>query len=202
MSVFYHPMSMYIMKRFKEVKLMTDREILNLYSQNPEKAITYLVDKYSALVYTIVYSKLGNVSAKEDIEETVADVFIQLFRYTNNIDLEKGSIKSYISVMAKRIAQRKAMTIINKEKALSIDDLSNSIPFSSEEIKQKENRQVLLECIKKLGKPDSDILVLKYFYGLKSKEIGKTLGIKTNTVDKRISRSLKKLREKCEEEFL
>lgn len=202
MSVFYHPMSMYIMKRFKEVKLMTDREILNLYSQNPEKAITYLVDTYSALVYTIVYSKLGNVSAKEDIEETVADVFIQLFRYTNNIDLEKGSIKSYISVMAKRIAQRKAMTIINKEKAFSIDDLSNSIPFSSEEIKQKENRQVLLECIKKLGKPDSDILVLKYFYGLKSKEIGKTLGIKTNTVDKRISRSLKKLREKCEEEFL
>ena len=195
-------MSMYIMKRFKEVKLMTDREILNLYSQNPEKAITYLVDTYSALVYTIVYSKLGNVSAKEDIEETVADVFIQLFRYTNNIDLEKGSIKSYISVMAKRIAQRKAMTIINKEKAFSIDDLSNSIPFSSEEIKQKENRQVLLECIKKLGKPDSDILVLKYFYGLKSKEIGKTLGIKTNTVDKRISRSLKKLREKCEEEFL
>lgn len=193
---------MYIMKRFKEVKLMTDREILNLYSQNPEKAITYLVDTYSALVYTIVYSKLGNVSAKEDIEETVADVFIQLFRYTNNIDLEKGSIKSYISVMAKRIAQRKAMTIINKEKAFSIDDLSNSIPFSSEEIKQKENRQVLLECIKKLGKPDSDILVLKYFYGLKSKEIGKTLGIKTNTVDKRISRSLKKLREKCEEEFL
>ena len=195
-------MSMYIMKRFKEVKLMTDREILNLYSQNPEKAITYLVDKYSALVYTIVYSKLGNVSAKEDIEETVADVFIQLYRYTNSIDLEKGSIKSYISVMAKRIAQRKAMTIINKEKAFSIDDLSNSIPFSSEEIKQKENRQVLLECIKKLGKPDSDILVLKYFYGLKSKEIGKTLGIKTNTVDKRISRSLKKLREKCEEEFL
>lgn len=193
---------MYIMKRFKEVKLMTDREILNLYSQNPEKAITYLVDKYSALVYTIVYSKLGNVSAKEDIEETVADVFIQLYRYTNSIDLEKGSIKSYISVMAKRIAQRKAMTIINKEKAFSIDDLSNSIPFSSEEIKQKENRQVLLECIKKLGKPDSDILVLKYFYGLKSKEIGKTLGIKTNTVDKRISRSLKKLREKCEEEFL
>lgn len=195
-------MSMYIMKRFKEVKLMTDWEIINLYSQNPEKAITYLVDRYSALVYTIVYSKLGNVSAKEDIEETVADVFIQLYRYTNSIDLEKGSIKSYISVMAKRIAQRKAMTIINKEKAFSIDDLSNSIPFSSEEIKQKENRQVLLECIKKLGKPDSDILVLKYFYGLKSKEIGKTLGIKTNTVDKRISRSLKKLREKCEEEFL
>ena len=195
-------MSMYIMKRFKEVKLMTDREILDLYSQNPEKAITYLVDKYSALVYTIVYSKLGNISAKEDIEETVADVFIQLFRYANSIDLEKGSIKIYISVTAKRISQRKAMTIMNKDKTVPIEKISNSIPISIEEIKQNENRQVLFEFIKELGKPDSDILVLKYFYGLKSKEIGKTLGIKANTIDKRISRSLKKLRTKCEEEFL
>ena len=195
-------MSMYIMKRFKEVKLMTDREILDLYSQNPEKATTYLVDKYSALVYTIVYSKLGNISAKEDIEETVADVFIQLFRYANSIDLEKGSIKVYISVSAKRIALRKAMTIMNKDKTVPIDEISNSIPISIEEIKQNENRQVLFEIIKELGKPDSDILILKYFYGLKSKEIGKTLGIKANTIDKRISRSLKKLRTKCEEEFL
>lgn len=181
---------------------MTDREILDLYFEDTEKAMSILVDKYSSLVYTIVYSKLGKLSAKEDIEETVADVFIQLFRYSDSIDLEKGPIKVYISVIAKRIAQRKVITIINKGKTVPIDEISDSIPTSIEEIKKREERQVLLECVKKLGKPDSDILVLKYFYGLKSKEIGKTLGIKTNTVDKRISRALEKLRTKCEEEFL
>ena len=94
---------MYIMKRFKKEEMlpygsinaaMTDKELLDLFDTNRQKATTVLIEQYSALVYTIIYSKLGKLCPKEDIEETVSDVFIQLCRYADRIDLTKGSINS------------------------------------------------------------------------------------------------------------
>ena len=55
-------------------------------------------------------------------------------------------------------------------------------------------RQQLIEAVTALGRPDSEIFMRKYFYGQKSREIAEELGMKTNTVDKIVSRGLVRLR--------
>jgi RNA polymerase sigma-70 factor (ECF subfamily) len=45
-----------------------------------------------------------------------------------------------------------------------------------------------------LGEPDREIIIRKYYFGQKSKEIAGVLNLRENTVDKKISRGLKKLK--------
>lgn len=51
-----------------------------------------------------------------------------------------------------------------------------------------------------LGRPDSEIFMRKYFYGQKRRDIAEELGMKTNTVDKIVSRGLVKLRKILDEQ--
>lgn len=180
---------------------MTDRELLDLFGSDIGAAMSAAVDIYSPLVYTIVYSKLGSQCPKEDVEETVSDIFVLLYRNYRKIDLHKGSLKAYLSVMAKRAAMRKGEQLAANKPSADISEFADILPDNCDTLKLREQRQELLERIKSLGKPDSDIILLKYFYGLKSREIAVRLGLKTNTVDKKLSRSLEKLRKMPEEEF-
>ena len=65
----------------------------------------------------------------------------------------------------------------------------------------KETRAQLIETIKKLGEPDSEIFIRKYYLGESTKEISKVLKIKGNTIDKRVSRGLGKLKKLLGEVF-
>ncbi len=52
----------------------------------------------------------------------------------------------------------------------------------------------MINCIHSLGEPDSEIFIRRYYRGQSTKEIAEVFNLKENTVDKRISRGLKKLR--------
>jgi RNA polymerase sigma-70 factor (ECF subfamily) len=180
---------------------MTDRELVAMFKSDMQRAMESMIKQYGGLVYTIVRSKLGGVCSAEDTEETVSDIFVLIYKNADKIDLEKGSVKSYISVIAKRAAIRKAEQLSRGIESCSLEDFEKLLESGGQDFAQREQRQRLTEYIKQLGKPDSDIILLKYFYGFKSKEIGRKLGLKTNTVDKKISRSLAKLKSMIEEEL-
>ena len=55
-------------------------------------------------------------------------------------------------------------------------------------------REELIDAILSLGDPDATILIGKYFFGMKGKEIGAMLHMKENTVVSRATRALKRLR--------
>lgn len=179
---------------------MTDKELLELFMTDPNSAMRAAVGQYGGLVYKIVYSKLGSVCQKEDIEETVSDIFVLLYQNSQKIDTEKGTLKAYLAAIAKHAAVRRAKQIMSRADILPLDELENVL-FDSAGMTAEE-RDHIAQCIHKLGKPDSDIITMKYFYAMKSREIAKRLGIKTNTVDKKISRALAKLRLMLEEDTL
>lgn len=179
---------------------MTDKELITLFATDPNAAIRTAVRQYGGLVYRIVYSKLGALCQREDIEETVSDIFLLLYQNADKIDPEKGSLKAYLSATAKHAAVRRAKQLMSRGTAEPLDTHENTL--SESEGISREQRAHMAECILRLGKPDSDIITLKYFYGMKSKEIAKRLGLKTNTVDKKISRALEKLKKMLEEETL
>ena len=56
-------------------------------------------------------------------------------------------------------------------------------------------RATVFDCIKKLGEPDSSIIVYFYYYGKKTKQIASLVGLSDSAVQKRMSRARKKLRE-------
>ena len=64
---------------------------------------------------------------------------------------------------------------------------------------QKCNEDRLLQAVKDLGEPDSQILYRRYFMQQSVKEIAETLGMKSNSVSKRITRALSVLEERLGE---
>ncbi len=179
----------------------SDDEIIGLLIDNPEKGLETLMNTYIGLVYTIVYSKISNICSKEDIEECTSDIFYEMYKNRSSIDLEKGSIKAYLSVIAKRKAIdvfRKSSKEFNKN--ISLDDMDyDSVAAKNPDAEvaaiNSETRNTLIHEIKSLGEPDSEIIIRKYYFGQSTRMIARALALKENTVDKKVSRGLQKLRQ-------
>jgi len=204
MSEISNILRMYIMNHDNKREggnLWTDDEIIKNLIEHPEKGLEILMNTYIGLVYTIVYSKISCTCQKEDIEECTSDIFYEIYKTRSLINLEKGSIKSYLSVIAKRKAIdmfRKSKNEYNKN--ISIDDMDyDSIAAKDTNIDtvaiDNETRNILIKEIRALGEPDSEIIIRKYYFGQSTKLIAKDLKLKENTVDKKVSRGLQKLKQ-------
>ena len=65
-----------------------------------------------------------------------------------------------------------------------------------EDLEAAHLQKTLLRHIRDLGEPDAQILLLRYFYGCNSAEIARTLRMHPVTVRVRMSRALRKLKER------
>ena len=86
-----------------------------------------------------------------------------------------------------------------------IEEIEETVTDTSEgpeqqAIRSEENR-IILEEIKKLGEPDSQILYRRYFLAQPVKDIAESLGMKSNSVTKRLSRALKVLKDRLEGKY-
>ncbi len=178
---------------------MQDIELLKEFEYDAEQALGYLIDQYADLVYSIINGKIASVGTAEDVQECVSDVFLDFYRQVRKIDLEKGTIKAYLAIIAKRKGidlYRKLIRIAShsislEEENEQHEDLKTNIERS---VIEKEEREFLLQAMDSLGEPDREIFIRKYYMGQKTKEIAEALNLQDNTVDKKVSRGLKKLR--------
>ena len=159
---------------------MEEKILLELLRKKPDKGIRAVMEAYMGLCWAIVRARLTGFP-QEDIEECVSDVFLEVYRSRGKIELEKGGIRAFLAVVARRRAIDRYQPA-EPEKQLALED-----------------RNALRDALHALGEPDGKILVWKYYYGLATKEIAAALGMKENTIDQRARRGLKKLRAKLEE---
>lgn len=175
---------------------MTQEEILALMKSDSDKGMEAVTEQYTALVYKIALNKLSSVCSREDIEETVSDVFLDFYRCHESIDLSKGSLTSFIMILAQRRsvdAFRKAVKAKNAYTVLNEDISDNETVFAENTILKKEERNLLFDSILELGEPESTIIFRKYYFGETYAEIGKRLSMSANAVNKRYLRSIEKL---------
>lgn len=177
-----------------------DQKLLELIKKNPSKGMDKLMNQYSGLIYYIVEGKLsGRI---QDIEECMSDVFVEFYSKINSIDLTKGSIKIYLATIATRRAVDKYRKLVaNTELPILDDTLLEQSSVESPELvaMESEKREKLLDEINKLGDPDNQIMYRRYFMCQSVKEIADSIGMKSNSVTKRITRALEILRLRLED---
>lgn len=179
--------------------MLRDDEIVRLLTLKPEKGLEKLMDGYTGLAFSIVYGKLSNICSKEDIEECVSDIFYEIYKNRDSIDPEKGSLKALLCVISKRKAIDLYRKAIRQNQKLPAEEMENE-PAGGDNygvetaVINNETKNLLISEIKALGEPDSEIIIRKYYFGQSTKLIAKDLRLKENTVDKKVSRGLNKLR--------
>ncbi len=185
-----------------DVFLAGEGKICDMLHRDPEKGVEAAMKMFLSFVYAIVRGKLSSVGTVQDIEECVSDVFYELYRTAASVNAEKGTLKGYIAVLARRRAVDAYRRLAAKSGEIPIDELEGVFP-SGDSVEQKvlesEKAGLLIDEIKALGKPDSEIIIRKYYYGETSKEISKSTGLKVGNIDKRASRAVLKLRNRLEE---
>ena len=73
---------------------MTEKQLLTKLRAGDERALDSAIQDYSRLLWSIARSVLHNVAAAEDMEECVADAFIQLWKNSGSINESHGSVKT------------------------------------------------------------------------------------------------------------
>lgn len=182
-----------------------DKKLLELIKKHPNRGMNLLMNEYGGLVFYVVQKRLQN--NMNDIEECVSDVFIDFYSNINAVDLNKGSIKAFLVTIATRRAIDTYRRNSVHQEVYSLDDEHSFTEYmlpkennNPEELTiQKNDEDRLLQAVEGLGEPDSQILYRRYFMQQSVKEIAETLGMKSNSVSKRITRALSVLEERLGE---
>lgn len=167
---------------------MTDKKLLHLLDQNPEEGMGLLMDQYMGLLWSACRLYLTN---PEDIRECVQETFADFYGNRERFRTEKGTIKAYLYVIAKRKAIRMA-TQNGKQSAVPLEMLEEAAAGSGEDAIL--NREALEQALGKLKEQDSRMIRMQYYDGLTCREIAEAMQLPVETVKKRQQRSLRKLR--------
>ncbi|WPC41693.1 sigma-70 family RNA polymerase sigma factor [Clostridium sp. JS66] len=161
------------------------------------KALEFVVDEYSNLVFRVVRTVLNLGFHAQHAEECVNDVFWAVWNNIESFDLEKGNFKYWITAIAKYKAIDYKRKLFKHSTDKSIDDYNLQDELNVENaLISKENREEILTAINGMRPEDKEIFIRRYFLYEGIENIAKIFGVDRNLVDKRLSRGRKFLKEK------
>lgn len=178
---------------------LSDIELIEQTLGGNQAAYADLVKRHQRFVFTLALRFAKN---REDAEEIAQDCFIKAYR-----SLSAFQRQSKFSTWLYSIVYTTAMTFLRKKRVDtdSIDDENAYIQLentpSSHDVNSAENKSrsyYLNQAITQLMPDDAAIITLFYMGEQSLDEIGKTLGIETNTVKVKLFRARQRLKEKLE----
>lgn len=178
-----------------------DRDILDTLARDQQEGMRGLLDRDLRWVRACVRNRLNGAVAREDIDECVSDVFVSFYQAYPGIDLERGSIRTFLATIIRRRVADRLRQVSRTAGEISLDDEQTPEPVDDawtidEDLITREWQQELVEEIDRLGSPDREILIHKYYLDESSASIGRRLGLKPGTVDTRAWRAVARLRAK------
>ena len=173
---------------------MNDMTAISGIKNHDERIINEVIVRFSKLLWSIVSAVLKNVGTEQDVEECVADVFIDLWVNPDKYDAERGTLKSWLCMVArcKAIDRYRALSrhsTVPLEGAMMVGRMG-----MQDALLQEETKRELAAAVNALADIEKDILIRRYYYEQKPKEIAKALDMPVKQVENHLYRSKQKLR--------
>lgn len=175
---------------------MNDEMLIQKLSDGDQEAFSHMIQTYSKLLWVVVGGILGSIGTAQDIEECISDVFIQVWKNPTAFNHEKGTLKTFLAVIAKS----KALNAYRKLSKSRITELEEAVMGADcdllEYIVEKEMCRELYDAITTLTEPNKEILLRRYFFDEKPARIAERFSIPVKEVENRLYQSKIKLRKK------
>ena len=177
---------------------MTEKQMLAGLIAGDEHALDAAIQSYSRLLWGIARAVLHHVGTAEDMEECTADAFVQLWKSGATLKESRGSVKTWLCVAVKSRAIDRYRKIVQKSEIVFDEQISSSgmeiVDQTLDAVLQRE----LITAIQALGEPDREIIMRRFYYRQKPKEIALALDLPIRQVENRIFRVKQKLRAQLE----
>ena len=174
---------------------MNDETVIRSIRNREETAISHVIDKYSRLLWTVVDAVLGGSACVQDVEECVADVFIYLWEHPEKYDPRRGTLKSWLALVARSRALDR-WRALQRRSTLPLDELTPIAGGTgvADGLLAEETKRALREALKCLSPEEQDILTRRYYHEQKPREIALALGISVKQVNNHLYRAKQKLK--------
>ncbi len=176
----------------------SDSELVNGYRQGDEQAFVQLVSRHKNKIYTAIYLIVKDQFVAEDLLQETFIKVIDTIRSGKYI--EEGKFLPWVS----RIAHNLAIDHFRKHKRYPTVVLEDgSVVFNSLELAEEsfEDQQIkaetyahLRECVKRLPKPQREVLIMRHYFKMSFQEISDATGVSINTALGRMRYALINLR--------
>ncbi|MFA9480362.1 sigma-70 family RNA polymerase sigma factor [Phycisphaerales bacterium AB-hyl4] len=163
-----------------------------------EAALEQLFNRYRDAVYGMCLRILKNPS---DAEETLVDVFMELWNRSERFDLERGKVSTYLLMLARsraidhlrsRASRRRLISHNGSEYLEQSGDLQND---PAEALSLAERRKMAHRALATLVPAQREAVHYAFFEGLSHREIAERLDLPLGTVKTRIRLGLIRFRD-------
>lgn len=173
---------------------MNDEAVVSGIKRRDEQTINQVINTYSRLLWPIAAAVLKNVGSEQDVEECIADVFIDLWEHPDRYDPRRGSLKSWLC-MVTRCKAIDCYRYLSKHGTVPLEGSMMAGRLGLQDaLLQEETKRELAAAVSALADVERDILIRRYYYEQKPREIAKALDITVKQVDNYLYRSKQKLR--------
>lgn len=177
---------------------MDDKQIIELYNERSEAAISATADKYGKLCYYIAYHILYN---DEDSKECVNDTYMKTWQvippqYPNNLSAFLGKITRNLAINRYKFYTREKRG--KGQVMVVLEELSDCLA-ASDTVEQTMDEKYLVEVLNRfLGDLPAEkrkIFMRRYWYVSPVKEIAEDFGISESKVKMILLRTRNKLKQ-------
>ena len=172
-----------------------DQQLIGQVTEGDKTAFKEIYSRFSQVVYNLALRMLRD---KEDAEEVVQEIFLQVWNKAHTYDPQRGAVSTWVLNIARSRSIDKLRTLgyrdknieIDEEKVNSKDDLSRTIED------REESRTVIRQALISLPDKQRIAIELVYFEGLTHLEAAEKLDEPVGTIKTRIRLGVMKLKEK------
>lgn len=181
---------------------LSDDEIIDLYWDREERAITETDQKYGHYLFTVAYNIVHD---RLDCEECLNDTYLGTW---NRIPPQRPDIfQVFLSRIMRNTAvdkyrERIAAKRVPSELTASLSELDEAIPYDeslNEEIFVKEAIKVLNTYLLELPDKERFVFVCRYYYADSIPQISKMMQVSERTIFRMLAETRNKLKNKLEE---
>lgn len=179
---------------------MNDEKMIAALREGSQKAMGEIMGRYAKLLWPAAGAVLEGIGSAQDVEECVADAFVYLWEHPERYDPRRGKLKTWLSVIARSRAADRRRELTRRSAVPLEDEILGDNPDLAGELLREETRQALLEAVNALGEPAREILLRRYSYDQKPREIARALGLSVIQVNNRLYQAKQKLRKALSDE--
>ncbi len=175
---------------------LSDVDLVIGLANGDRAALGALYDRFSGVLMAIGMQRLND---REEAEEVLHDVFIEVWRAADDYDPDRGSVRAWLVMrMRSRVLDRcrspgRLRRVALDPGAARDPDAASRFSYETDPTASEDARRVRA-AMASLPADQRRVLELGYFEGLASIEIATRLDIPVGTVKSRVAAAMEKLR--------
>lgn len=176
----------------------TDAELMRGVIEQDEAAMDVLFNRYHAVVYSVCLRVLKNPC---DAEETLLDIFMEVWRRPKRFDVDRGKLATYLMVLARSRAidhlrsRNSRSRLVAPPGTQPLEQYGDSGQDPAEACSLAERRELARQALAMLSPAQRDAVHYSFFEGLSHREIAERLDLPIGTVKTRIRLGLFRFRD-------